>query len=83
MENLILDKFIYNAESGKNSYLIRGKKIIKNPKFNLYFIKSKPKSKINPKALENCYLINFKCPKVFFNSKRRELTNISVNKKSN
>ena len=63
MENLILDKFIYNAESGKNSYLIRGKKIIKNPKFNLYFIKSKPKSKINPKALENCYLINFKCPR--------------------
>jgi len=63
MENLILDKFIYNTESGKNSYLIRGKKIIKNPKFNLYFIKSKPKSKINPKALENCYLINFKCPR--------------------
>lgn len=27
--------------------------------------------------------INFKCPKVFFNSKRRELTNVSVNKKSN
>ena len=63
MENLINDKFIYNAESGKNSYLIRGKKIIKNPKFKLYFIKSKPKSKINPKALENCYLINFKCPR--------------------
>ena len=63
MENLILDKFIYNAERGQNSYLIRGKKIIKNPKFKLYFIKSKPKSKINPKALENCYLINFKCPR--------------------
>ena len=63
MENLITDKFIYNAESGKNSYLIKGKKIIKNPKFKLYFIKSKPKSKINPKALENCYLINFKCPR--------------------
>ena len=63
MENLINDKFIYNAESGKNSYLIRGKKIIKNPKFKLYFIKSKPKSKINPKVLDNCYLINFKCPK--------------------
>ena len=42
---------------------VRGKKIIKNPKFKLYFIKSKPKSKINPKALENCYLINFKCPR--------------------
>ena len=63
MENLIIDKFIYNAESGKNSYLIRGKKIIKNPKFKLYLMKSKPKSKINPKVLENCYLINFKCPK--------------------
>jgi len=63
MENLITDKFIYNAESGKNSYLIRGKKIIKNPKFKLYFIRSKPKSQINPKVLENCYLINFKCPK--------------------
>ena len=63
MENLINDKFIYNVESGKNSYLIRGKKIIKNPKFKLYFIKSKPKSKINPKVLDNCYLINFKCPK--------------------
>ena len=63
MENLILDKFIYNAESGKNSYIIRGKKIIKNPKFKLYFIKSKPKSTINKNALENCYLINFKCPR--------------------
>ena len=34
MENLITDKFIYNVESGKNSYLIKGKKIIKNPPNN-------------------------------------------------
>ena len=63
MENLITNKFIYNAETGKNSYMIRGKKLIKNPKFKLYFIKSKPKSQINNNILDNCYLLNFKCPK--------------------
>ena len=63
MENLITEKFIYNAETGKNSYIIKNKKMIKSPKFKLYFIKSNPHSKINPKAFDNCYIINFKCPK--------------------
>ena len=67
MENLIQEKFSYNAEKGKNCYLIKNKKIEKNPKFKLYLIKSKPNSKISPKAFDNCYIINFNCPKYIIN----------------
>ena len=67
MENLIKEKFTYNAERGKNCYLIKNKKIEKNPKFKLYFIKSKPNSKISPKAFDNCFLINFNCPRNIIN----------------
>ena len=63
MENLIENKFTYNAQNGKNCYIIKNKKIDKNPKFKLYLIKSKPNSKISPKAFDNCYIINFNCPK--------------------
>ena len=67
MENLIQEKFIYNAERGKNCYLIKNKKIERHPKFKLYFIKSKPNSKISPKAFDNCYIINFNCPRYIIN----------------
>ena len=67
MENLILERFTYNAERGKNCYFIKNKKMEKNPKFKLYFIKSKPNSKISPKAFDNCYIINFNCPKYIIN----------------
>ena len=67
MENLIKEKFSYNAERGKNCYLIKNKKIEKNPKFKLYFIKSKSKSKISPKAFENCFIVNFNCPRNIIN----------------
>ena len=63
MENLIEEKYTYNAEKGKNTYLIKNKKIEKNQKFKLYFVKSKPNSKISPKAFDNCYIINFNCPR--------------------
>ena len=67
MENLIQERFTYNAEKGKNCYLIKNKKIEKNPKFKLYFVKSKPNSKISPKAFDNCYIINFNSPKYIIN----------------
>ena len=67
MDNLIQEKFTYNAEKGKNCYLIKNKKIEKNPKFKLYFIKSKPNSKISPKAFDYCYIINFNCPRYIIN----------------
>ena len=63
MENLIQERYTYNAEKGKYCYLIKNKKIEKNPKFKLYFVKSKPNSKISPKAFDNCYIINFNCPR--------------------
>ena len=62
MENLINEKFTYNAENGKNSYVIKNKKMAKSEKFKLYLIKSKPNSKISKKAFANCYVINFTCP---------------------
>ena len=62
MENLINEKFTYNAEKGKNCYLIKNKKIERHEKFKLYLIKSKPSSKIYKKAFTNCYVINFTCP---------------------
>ena len=67
MENLIENKFIYNKQNGKNCYIIKNKKIEKNPKFKLHLIKSKPNSKISPKAFDNCYIINFNCPKYIVN----------------
>jgi len=62
LENLVNDKFSYNAEKGKNCYIIKNKKMEKSEKFKLYLIKSKPNSKISPKAFANCYVINFTCP---------------------
>ena len=62
MENLINEKFTYNPENGKNSYIIKNKKMAKSEKFKLYLIKSKPSSKIPKKAFANCYVINFTCP---------------------
>ena len=62
MENLINEKFIYNAEKGKNCYLIKNKKIERHEKFKLYLIQSKPTSKISKKAFVNCYVVNFTCP---------------------
>ena len=62
MENLINEKFTYNAEKGKNCYLIKNKKMERHEKFKLYLIKSKPTSKIPKKAFTNCYVINFTCP---------------------
>ena len=67
MENLIQERYTYNAERGKYCYLIKNKKIEKNQKFKLYFIKSKPNSKISQKAFENCYIINFNCPRYIIN----------------
>ena len=60
-----MDKFIYNAEKGKNSYVIKNKKMELNPKFKLYLIKSKTNQKIFDKAFENLYIINFNCPREF------------------
>ena len=62
LENLVNEKFSYNAEKGKNCYIIKNKKMEKSEKFKLYLIKSKPNSKISPKAFANCYVINFTCP---------------------
>jgi hypothetical protein len=62
LENLVNEKFTYNAEKGKNCYLIKNRKMVKSEKFKLYLIKSKPSSKIPPKAFANCYVINFTCP---------------------
>ena len=62
LENLINEKFSYNPETGKNSYIIRNKKMAKHERFKLYLIKSKPNSKIPKKAFANCYVINFTCP---------------------
>ena len=62
LENLVNEKFTYNAEKGKNCYLIKNRKMVKSEKFKLYLIKSKPSSKISPKAFANCYVINFTCP---------------------
>ena len=62
MENLVNEKFSYNSEKGKNCYLIKNRKMVKSDKFRLYLIKSKPSSKISPKAFANCYVINFTCP---------------------
>ena len=67
LENLIQEKFIYNAEKGKNCYLIKNKKMEKSPKFKLYLVKSKPNSQISPKAFDNCYIINFNCPRYIIN----------------
>ena len=36
MENLINEKFTYNAEKGKNCYLIKNKKMERHEKFKLY-----------------------------------------------
>ena len=62
LQNLIDEKFSYNAISGKNCYLIKSKKIDRNERFKLYLIKSKPSSQIPEKAFSNCYVINFTCP---------------------
>ena len=62
LENLINEKFTYNAEKGRNAYLIKNKKMIKSDRFKLYLIQSKTNSKINKKAFANCYVINFTCP---------------------
>jgi hypothetical protein len=67
LENLIQERFTYNAEKGINCYLIKNKKIEKNPKFKLYLVKSKPNSKISPKAFDNCYIINFNSPRYIIN----------------
>ena len=62
LENLITNKFSYNAEKGKNCYLIKNKKMEKSDRFKLYLIKSKLNSKIPKKAFKNLYVINFTCP---------------------
>ena len=62
LENLINEKFSYNAEKGRNAYLIKNKKMVKSDRFKLYLIKYKTSSKISKKAFSNCYVINFTCP---------------------
>ena len=62
MENYIYEKSIYNGQKGKYCYLIKNKLLEKHDKFKLYFVKTKLKSKINDKAWQDCFIINFNSP---------------------
>ena len=62
MENLIYEKCSYNSQKGKFCYLIKNKLMEKHEKFKLYFVKSKLTSKINNKAWNDCFIINFNSP---------------------
>ena len=62
MENYINNKYTYNPKTGRDSYLIKNKKIDKDPNFKLFLIKSKNTSIISSKAFSDCYVINFNCP---------------------
>ena len=58
LKNIIIDNNI-STERNKKAYMLRGKKIEKNEKFKLYFIKNKIDSEINSKCWNELLIVNF------------------------